>query len=382
MKKQTEYLLNKMKKNNYMRTYSILFIAATVLLSCSSGGDKKAELEKLKKEAAAINEKIVALQAEIASSDTNSQEKVKLVVAESIMPATFKSYIEIQGKVDADENVSLASETGGAVTKIYVKVGDEVGVGKILAETDNKVITQGIAELQNALDLANTVYLKQKNLWDQKIGTEIQFLTAKNQKESLEKKMATLQEQLDMTRIKSPINGIVDAVDIKLGQVTGPGMPIIRVVNFNNLKVKGEVAETHATKIKAGDEVEVIFPDVNDSITSQIAFVSKVINPMTRTFSVQLNLDNKKEYHPNMVSILRIVSYAKEKSIVVPVNVIQKSEEGDFVIIADNKKAKKIKIKTGHIYNGKAEVMEGLKEGDKLIVKGFQDLNEGENIKF
>jgi len=367
-----------------MRTNLLLIAGLSFLIACSSSDidKKKGELDKLKKDAETLNAQISTLEAEIAATDTTRKEKVRLVVVEPIATTTFKSYVQVQGKVDADENVSLASETGGAVIRINVKVGDEVSMGKVLAETDNKVILQGIAELQNGLDLASIVFQKQKNLWDQKIGTEIQFLTAKNQKESLEKKMATLQQQLDMTRIKSPINGIVDEVDIKLGQVTAPGMPIIRVVNFNNLKVKGEVAETYATKIKSGDEVIILFPDVNDTIYSKVDFVSKVINPMTRTFSVQVNLDNKKEYHPNMVAILKIVNYSKEKSIVVPVNIIQKAEGGDFVIVAENNRAKKTKVQTGRTYNGQAEVVNGLKEGDKLVIKGYQELNEGESIKF
>ncbi len=365
-----------------MRTNLLLIVGLSTLVACSGGGDKKAELEKLKKDAAELNVKIATLEEELAASDTTRDYKMRMVVVKSVAPEVFKSYIQVQGRVDADENVSLASETGGAVTRINVKVGDEVSVGKILAETDNKIIIQGIAELQNGLDLANIVFQKQKNLWDQKIGTEIQFLTAKNQKESLEKKMATLQEQLDMTRIKSPINGVVDDVDIKLGQVTAPGMPVIRVVNFNNLKIKGEVSEANATKVKAGDEVEIVFPDINDTIHSKINFVSKVINPMTRTFSVQVNLDNKKEYHPNMVAVLRIVSYSSDKALVVPVNLVQKTEQGEYVIVADNGKAKKVNVKSGKVYNGNTEITQGLKEGDKLVIKGFQELNEGENIKF
>jgi membrane fusion protein (multidrug efflux system) len=367
-----------------MRTNLFWIAGLSVLMACAptDTDKKKAELEKLKKEAETLNAKIATLEVEIAATDTTSEQKMRMVVVQPVTAAPFKSYIQVQGKVDADENVSLAAETGGAVTRINVKVGDEVSVGKVLAETDNKVIQQGIAELQGGLELANTVYMKQKNLWDQKIGTEIQYLTAKNQKESLERKMATLQEQLDMTRIKSPINGVVDAVDIKLGQVTAPGIPIIRVVNFNNLKIKGEVAETHATKIKTGDEVEIIFPDINDTIHAKIDFVAKVINPMTRTFSVQVNLDNKKEYHPNMVAILRIVNYSNEKAIVVPVNLIQKTEEGDYVTIAEKGKAKRVEIKVGKTYNGNTEIVAGLKEGDELVVRGFQDLNEGENIKF
>jgi len=319
---------------------------------------------------------------ESATADSTKNEKIKTVEIVRMMPQLFNSYIDIQGKVDADENVSVNAEMAGTVSKVNVKLGDEVSAGQVLAELDSKVIQQGIAELQGALDLANTLYEKQKNLWEQKIGTEIQFLTAKNQKESLEKKKTTLLQQLEMSKIKSSINGIVDAIDIKLGQATMPGLPAIRVVNMNSLKVKGEVAESYLAKVKVGNEVEIIFPDMEDSIKAKISYAAKVISPLNRTFTVTVNLDGKKEYHPNMIAIMKIVDYSNPKALVVPVSAIQKAEEGDFVFIASGKNVKKVRVKAGRIYNGKAEITEGLKEGDAFIAKGFQELNEGEEIKF
>jgi len=357
----------------------------SLMVACKSGdgGDKKAQLEKFKKQRDELNVQISKIEAEFAVNDTTKNDKILTVVVAPVMPTIFKNYIEVQGKVDADENTSVASQMGGEVTKINVKVGDEISQGQILAETDSRVLVQSIAEVQNASELANTLYQKQKNLWDQKIGSEVQFLSAKNQKESLEKKMATLQQQLGMTQLKSPINGTVDGIDIKIGQMAIPGMPIIRVLNFSNLKVKAEVPEAFASKVKKGNPVEVVFPDMNDTIYTQINYASRVISPLNRTFSVQINLDKSKEYHPNMVTVLRIVDYTREKALVVPISTVQRAEEGDFVFIADNnKKAKKIRVKVGHIYAGKAEILEGLKEGDKLILKGFQELNEGEEIKF
>lgn len=244
------------------------------------------------------------------------------------------------------------------------------------------MIQQGIAEVQNGLELANTLFEKQKNLWDQKIGTEVQFLGAKSQKEAMEKRMASLQEQLKMSKIISPINGIVDAVDIKLGQATMPGLPAMRVVNMNSLKVKGEVAESYLAKVKSGNDVIVIFPDMMDTIRTKITYAAKVISPLNRTFTATVNLDGKKEYHPNMIAILRIIDYANPKAFVVPVGAVQKAQEGDFVFICEKKKAKKIKVKVGRTYNGNAEILEGLKEGDQFISKGYQELNEGEAVKF
>ena len=317
-----------------------------------------------------------------ADSTATVNDKIKTVELISLAPQVFNNYIDIQGKVDADENVSVNAEMPGTVSKVNVRLGDEVNTGQVLAELDSKALQQGIAELQNGLDLATTLFEKQKNLWEQNIGTEIQFLASKNQKESLEKKMATLQEQLKMLKIISPINGIVDAVDIKLGQATMPGLPALRVVNLNSLKVKGEVSESHLAKVKAGNDVVIIFPDMMDTIKAKISYAAKVISPLNRTFTATVNLDGKTEYHPNQVAIMKIIDYTNPKALVVPVAAIQHTEEGDFVFICQGAKAKKVKVKAGKMYNGKAEILEGLNEGDKFISKGFQELNEGESIKF
>ena len=184
-----------------------------------------------------------------------------------------------------------------------------------------------------------------------------------------------------MTKIISPINGIVDAVDIKLGQATMPGLPAIRVVNMNSLKVKGEVAESYLAKVKSGNDVVVILPDMNDTVKTKISYAAKVISPLNRTFTITVNLDGKKDYHPNQIAIIKIIDYSNAKAFVVPVGAIQKAEEGSFVFIADGSKAKKVKVKVGKMYNGRAEILEGLKEGDKFISKGFQELNDGETVK-
>lgn len=360
------------------RTIIIPFIA---LMAACSPQDKKAELAGLRKQQAELQARITELEAEIAKSDT-SAAKTHIVGVEPVKPQPFANFIEIQGKVDADENVTLSAEMGGVVTRINVEEGDEVRKGQVLAETDNKPILQGMQEIQTQLDLATTLYQKQKNLWDQKIGTEMQYLQAKTQKEALEKRLATMQEQLEMTRIQSPIDGTVDAIDIKIGQVAAPGMPAIRVVNFNNMKVVGEVPEAYAGKVKSNNPVTVIFPDLKDTLSTKVAFAARVINPLNRTFKVEVMLDNDKPYNPNMISILKIADYKNDSAVVVPVNLIQKAETGDFVFVAENGKAVKRKVKYDRVYNGRAEITSGLKVNDKLITSGYQDLDEGELLKY
>lgn len=367
-----------------MKSIITLSTIGILLLASCSPADKKAELEKLKKQQDELSAQITKLEEEIAKEGGDSSKaKINLVELQKITPVPFATYIDAQGKVDADENVSLSSEIPGTVIKISAKVGDEVSKGQVLAETDARTVQQSISDLQTNLDLVNQLYEKQKSLWDQKIGTEVQYLQAKTNKESLEKKMATLQEQLRMTKIISPIDGTIDAVDIKVGQAVAPGMPAIRVINFSNLKVKAEMAESYAGRVKKGDLVKVYFPDTNDSLEAKINFAARAINPMTRTFTVEVLLDNKKDYHPNMVTHLKINDYnSSAPAIIVPVKIIQKDLDGSkFVYIAVNGKTEKRKLKSSREYNGLIEITEGLKEGDALIIKGYDVLNEGDLIK-
>lgn len=360
---------------------NLIYISLFALLVACGGSDKKAELEKLKKQKAEIETKIATLEEELSKSDTTKKEILPEVTVAPLVPQTFKTYIEVQGRVDADENVSLSSEMPGTVTKINVKVGDEVSKGQVLAETDTRVVLQQMADLQTSLDLAKQVYDKQKNLWDQKIGTEIQYLQAKNTKESLENKMSTLQEQVRMGKVISPINGTVDAVNIKVGQAIAPGVPAISVINFSNLKVKADVAESYAARVKTGNEVLVLFPDLNDTIVSKVNYASRAISPMTRTFGVEVLLDNKKEYHPNMVTKIKINDYlSATPEIVVPVKYVQKGASEAYVMIADKGKAVKKTVVTGKEYNGLVEIKSGLAEGDQLITAGYDNLNDGDAI--
>ena len=355
---------------------------ALIMIACNSGTDKKTELEKLKKQESELKSKIAILEADLNVLKDTVQSGVTVSVV-SLKPEIFKNYIDVQGRVDADENINVSSEMPGTITKINVKVGDEVSKGEVLAETDARVINQSIADLQVNADLVNQICEKQKNLWEQKIGTEIQYLQCKTNKESMEKKMAGLLQQLTMTKIISPINGTIDAVDIKIGQLVAPGMPAIRVINFSNLKVKADVAESYASKIKKGSEVIVRFPDSKDSVLTTVNFVSRSISNTTRSFSVEVLLDEKNIYHPNMVAKLNINDYqSPQPVIVISVKAIQKDESNaSFVYVAEGTVAKKRIVTLGKEYHGKAEITSGLKDGDMLVTAGYDVINEGDMIK-
>jgi membrane fusion protein (multidrug efflux system) len=377
----------KINTTSAMKNTNVLFVIllSIFMMACgskSAEGNKKAELDKLKKEKVALDSKIAALEMEVSKTDTTMKEKEVEVLVKPLKPTTFKSYIEIQGRVDADESVSLSTEMPGTITKIHVKVGDQVTKGQVLAETDARAQTQQLAAAQANLALATQAFEKQKSLWEQKIGTEMQYLQSKTTKEAGEANVAALQEQVRMTKVISPIDGTVDLVNVKVGQMATPQVGIINVVNFSSLKVKAEVAESYAARVKKDNEVLILFPDMKDSVTSKIHYSSRGINPLTRTFAVEVLLDNKKEYHPNTVARLKINDYkSPAPEIVVPVKYIQKGAEESYVMVSENNTAVKRTIKIGREYSGMAEVLDGLKEGDLLITEGYDLVNEGNKIK-
>jgi RND family efflux transporter MFP subunit len=275
---------------------------------------------------------------------------------------------------------------GGVVTAVNVKVGDKVGQGQTMAVIDDAVLQQSIEELKTGLELANTVFEKQQNLWNQKIGSEVQFLQAKNNKESLERKLQTLNAQVAMSRITSPISGVVDEVNIKPGEAASPGFGVIRVVNLSKIKIKARMADSYIGTVKKGDEVRITLPDINQELNGKISFVSQVVNPQSRTFDIEVMLDNKEEkLKPNMLAVVNINDKTAQEAIVIDANYVQQSEEGDVVYVAgaegQNQKAQMRKVKTGLTYNGQVEVLEGLKAGDQLITAGYQDLVDGQLIK-
>jgi RND family efflux transporter MFP subunit len=357
-------------------------LLAVMLVACGGGSSNlKTEIDKLKKERDQLDKKIETLELEFAKSDTTKKDVGTDIVASPVVLSTFKSYIEVQGRVDADESVSLSSEMPGTVTKINVKVGDHVTKGQVLAETDSRAQLQQLNAAQINLSLATQNFEKIKGLWDQKIGSEMQYLQAKTQKEAGEASIAALQEQIRMGKIISPIDGTVDMVNLKMGQAVSPGFGVINVVNFSSLKVKADVAESYANRVKNNNEVLVNFPDMNDSVIGTVHYASRAINAMTRTFGVEVLLNSTKEYHPNTVAKLRINDYQSPSPVVVlPVKLIQKGTDESFVMVAENGKATKRVVKTGREYAGLAEVTSGIVAGDMVITLGYDMVNEGDKV--
>lgn len=346
-------------------------------------------MENLKAQQTELAAKISALEEEIAKSGdttkTNVDTRAKLVAITPVSKQNFVHAIEVQGKVDGDENISYTSKVPGSVMRINVKAGQRVSAGQVLVELDSKAQKAQLESMKKQFELVNTLYEKRKVLWDQKVGSEIEFLQAKSNKESLEKQIAAMKESIDMYTIKADFAGEVDLVNIKVGQMVAPGVPCVTVVNPDALKVKADISESNLSKLKAGNRAEIFFNDLNKSTTAKVSHVSRTIDPMTRTFKVEIKLPNDADLHPNMVTTLKIFDYEKSSAIVVPVNTIQQIDGEQVVFIAvkegDRLLAKKVSVQVGQSYNGMAEILSGLKESDQLISTGFQDLVDGQTLK-
>lgn len=369
---------------------SIISLAVLALLfSCSS--DKQAELTKLKKQHTKISEKIQTLENEISflKSDSLNPEKFKFVGLTNVKTSEFDHFIKVQGKLDGDQNAGVFAEAPGTISTKFADVGQTVVKGQVLAQIDDQQYRSQLEGMEKQYSFATEMFDKQKRLWDQKIGSEVQFLQSKTTKESLEQQLASLKQQIEKFKIKSPVDGTIEECNIKVGGVVTPDprLAAYRVVAFKNLKVSAEVSESYSSRVDLGDKLIVMFPDLNKQFETKVDFVSRYINPVNRTFIIETRISNGiSDMKANMIATLQINDYHSDNSIIVPMNVIQTDGAGGYVYVVRSKDkysaAYKQSIVVGNSYNGIAEIVQGLKEGDKIVTAGFQELIDGEYVRF
>lgn len=373
-------------KSNIISRLVVVFVAGTILAACSakSSDDKGKQLESLKTQQAEIAKQIAALEKEM-PADTTIKVKAKEVIIAEVTIRSFDHYVQTQGLVDAEDNVTVSSKTPGLVTKVYVQEGQAVKKGQVMAQLDNAMIQRNIEGLKSQVDLANSVFERQKNLWDQKIGTEVQYLQAKANKENLEKQLASLEEQNDMSRIKAPINGTVDEVLAKDGEMASPQAPAFRVVNTSNLKLTAKVSEAYVTNIKKGNKAIVTIPELNKDVQANVTFVGRTIDPLSRTFNVEVKLPSYGDLRPNMTGVIKVVYFTEPNAVTVPVNVVQTLNNEKVVYVAEmdgkNLVARKRVVTVDGVFDNLAQIKSGIKAGDRIITFGYQGLSDGEVIK-
>jgi len=370
-------------------TLLLLTLVSIIATACgnqeSEIDKKKAELKESKTELQELKTKIASIEAKLGELDSTYGKKEKnavLITAVEIKEAYFEHKIEVRGAVASRKNILISPETSGKIVAVKVAEGQHVSAGQTLAVLDGKIIRNAIAEAQTLLELAKTMFDKQERLHDQNIGTEVQFLQAKSNKESLERKLSTLQSQLSMTVIKAPFSGVIDQLDALEGEMAMAGFPFIRMVNPNNMYIKADVSERFISSFKKGDIAEIYFPSQDRHLTSTISAISSVINGMNRTFEIEVKFPKTNfEMKPNQVVVLKLKDYQNDLARLVPTKIIQKDNKGNFVFVIENEKAKKAHITTGKSFNNKTEVLEGLALNTIVAHEGYRELAQGVHVR-
>ncbi len=359
------------------------------LVSCGSG-DPQTKLRELESKRDDLNTQIEVLKKEISQNNGDSENtKMTYVKLQKVTRVPFKHFIKIQGTIESDNNILVPPQSPGIVKKIYVEKGDHVKKDQLLAELDGAIYESTIQELKTNLELAKTIFERQERLWNKKIGSEIQYLQAKTNKEGLEQKLTTVSEQYKLTKIISPISGTIDQVLIKEGEAAA-GFGAIRVVQLSDLKIKAVLSESYISALKARDLVDVNIPVLNKNLKLKIDAVSQVIDPKNRTISIEIVIPKgETSIKPNMLAVLTINDYENSTALTVPVDVLQKTGEEMFIFAAkehpeypDEKwLIEKRFVEPGKYYAEEIEILKGLNENEHVVVFGFQDLADGQIVQ-
>jgi len=388
--------MNSMKK--YFTISIVSLSVALILASCGGSAkeekgkatDLKVKLEQLKKDKSKLDADIRKLEDDIAKADPGAAANKALLVG--VTPVTqqdFVHFIELQGRVDADNSVIVMPRGMPAqVKEVHVKRGDNVKKGQLLLKLDDAIMLEQLSGLKTQLAYAENIYNRQKNLWDQGIGTEVQLISAKNNVDALNKQIATLKETWNTSFVYAPQSGLADEVNIKVGEVFNGysgQLPQIRIINGGSMKVITEVPENYVSKVKKGTAVEIAVPDLNNTtIKSSVSFIGASINPTSRGFTTESRVPSSSGLKINQVALIRIRDYSAPNAISVPVNVVQTDEKGKYVYVAvkegDVLKARKKVVNVGEVYNGMIEIKMGLTATDQIITEGHQNVYDGQKI--
>ena len=373
-------------------------LLATLAIACGTSqkeqagqlGEKKAELAKLQAESATLLEKITLLESEIAKLDTAAAkvETGKLISVVAVAPQDFNHYIELQGRVDADD-ISYVTPRGmgGQVKALYVKQGDVVSKGQLLLKLDDRIANQQLEQLKTQLNFAEDIYKRRQNLWKQGIGSEVELLSAKNNVDNLNKQMELVKEQISMTNVYAEVSGFVNTMNARVGQVfqgVSGVTPDITIINTSRLKVITDVPENYLSKVNKGSRVETSIPDISKNFSTNISFISASINPASRGFATEARLPADASLKPNQLALVRILDYAAPSAMVVPVNLVQSDEKGKYVFVAVTEKngmvARKKPVIVGQVQGEQVEIKMGLSAGDQLVAQGYQGLYDGQKV--
>ncbi|GLB47896.1 efflux RND transporter periplasmic adaptor subunit [Neptunitalea lumnitzerae] len=375
---------------------SILTLASIV--SCGDKDNKTVEkalesnnTKELKEAKSQVEAKIEALKVQVDSIDArlaklDTVEKFVLVTAFTAKDTLFKHFLELQANVITDQNIELNAEYSGILTNIYVKEGQRVRTGQLLAKIDDGGLSQQLAQLEIQTELAKTTYERQKRLWDQKIGSEIQFLQAKSNYEAQEKAVTQLKQQIGKTTIKAPFSGTIDEIITDAGSVVAPGAPVFRIINLGNMYLEADVPESYIGSINEGTVAKVDIPVLQEEIETKVTQASNFINPGNRSFRIKIDVPNKEGHiKPNLTAKARINDYTNKSVVQVPVSILSENSEGEqYVYLAKEKDGATVAVRTivttGRTQDGKIEILSGIKAGDTVLLEGARSVKDGQKI--
>ncbi len=371
-----------------MKKLFILFILSGIFFSCSnssSDDEIRQNIKKHKQEIIVLEDKISDLKAQL-SDNGNNINTTKVRVME-LTRNSFSRYFEATGELEAIAEAFISPEVSGQITSIKVAEGQIVKRGQLLAKLNTSLIEKNITEVKTQLELAKIIYEKQSDLWNKEVGSERQYLETKNNYEGLQNKLATLQEQYNMSIIRSPINGNVEDIILKKGELASPGMQLMQIIDLDKLHVSAKLSEAYLPVISEGDIVDITFPTYPDIVLREkVTRVGNVINKQNRTFKVEVEINNKDgRLKPNLLANIKINDYNTNEALVVPSLVIREDVVGSYLYVAESNSdtwiAVKKYIQTGRSYLDNTEVLSGLNEDDLVITDGYSNVSDGAAIE-
>jgi len=372
-------------------TYITAIIFSVFIISC--GEKPMDDIAQLKEDKSKLESKIDSLKNEIqsiddrlAEIDTAAADNRILVKYNVLKDTVFSHHFEIYGQVETDKNILLYPESAGLIKNVKVQEGQIVKKGQSLANIDSEVIRNQISEVQTSYDLANTTYEKQERLWKQNIGSEIQYLQAKNRKEGLEATLKTLRSQLSKSLVKAPFTGTIDEIFSNTGEMANPGMPLMRLVNLDQMYITCEVSEQYLGKVNEGTPVRLVVGGEFDDVYTKVDEVSNFINPENRSFKIRVPAKSTDGLKPNLMTKVVVKDYENPNTLMVKTSdILQNTEGQDFVYIlqeeADKLVAKQKMLDTGKEYNGFVEVLLGLESGDRVISEGNRSVRNNQEVR-
>jgi len=391
-----------MKNISNMKNIALLLLIVLVAAAC--GGDKTqesisdiiesgtpAQIQE-KRDAIAAQQQILNTQLKELDAklqELNPESNIPLITTFVSKKERFDHYVELQGSVETDQNIVVTPEMGGVLTRVYVKEGQRVSKGQILAKVDDGGMSQQLAQMQVQSDLAKTTFERQERLWEQKIGSEIQYLQAKSNYEGMQKSISSMQQQLGKSNVRAPFSGTIDDVITEQGSVVAPGSSqLLRIVSLNNMHIAADVPESYLADIVKGKNVEVEFPVLNKKLEAKVSQTGSYINPDNRTYKAEINVPNKdKSIKPNLTARLKINDYTNEEAVLIPQSIISENAAGEqYVYILKDKNdskavASRVIIETGKTQGDLIEVLSGINDGDEIIEEGARSVKDGQTVK-